>query len=78
MNTHVRDLGGSPRHALCHASPMHRGCDYSKAFAVFGPKILLYTINDSVYPALLCLSAVTSRVCSGGQRSNTEGEYKPT
>ncbi len=45
---------------------LHRGCEYSKAFAVLGPKILLLTIKDSVYPALLCLSAASSRVCNGG------------
>ncbi len=32
---------GSPRHDLHRASPLHRGCKYSKAFAVHGPKILL-------------------------------------
>ncbi len=32
---------GSPRRDLHRVSPLHRGCEYSKAFAVLGPKILL-------------------------------------
>ncbi len=69
---------GSPRHDFHRVSPLHRGCEYSKAFDVLGPKILLWTIKDSVYPTLLCLSAASSRVCNEGQRPNTEGWYKPT
>ncbi len=47
-------------------------------FAGFGPNILRWTVNDSVYPALMCLSAASSRVRNGGQHSYTEGGYKPT
>ncbi len=32
---------GSSRHDLHRASPLQRGSEYSKAFAVHGPKILL-------------------------------------
>ncbi len=32
---------GSPRHDLYRISPLQRGSEYSKAFAVHGPKILL-------------------------------------
>ncbi len=32
---------GSPRHDLHRVSPLHRCSEYSKAFAVHGPKILL-------------------------------------
>ncbi len=32
---------GSPRHDLRRVRPLQRGCEYSKAFAVHGPKILL-------------------------------------
>ncbi len=39
---------------------------------------ILWTMQDNVYPALLCLSAASSRVCNRGQRPNTEGGYKPT
>ncbi len=49
-----------------------------EAFAVLGPKILLWTIKDSVYSTLQCLSGAPSRVCNGSQRSYTEGGYKPT
>ncbi len=69
---------GSPWHDLHWFSPLQRSCEYSKAFAVHGPKILLWTIQNSVYPALLCLSAASSRVCIGGQLPNTEGGYEPT
>ncbi len=69
--------GGSNRHDLHAVSKLHRGCEYSKAFAVHGPKIHLWTIQDSVHPTLLCLSVASSRVCNWGQRPNTEGEYKP-
>ncbi len=68
----------SPRRDLHRVSPLHRGCEYSKAFAVLDPKILLWNIQDSVYPALLCLNAASSRICSGGQLPNSEGGYKPT
>ncbi len=69
---------GFPQHDLHRVSPLHRGCEYSKVFAVHGPKILLCTVKDSVHPTLLRLSVASSRVCNGGQRPNTEGGYKPT
>ncbi len=46
----------SHRHDLHRVSPLQRDCEYSKAFAALGSKILLWTIQNSVYPALLCLS----------------------
>ncbi len=55
------------------ASPRLRGVEYSKAITFHGPKIRLWTIQNSVYPALVCLSAATPRVCYGSQRPNTEG-----
>ncbi len=51
---------------------------YTRRLHNYGPKILLWTIQNSVYPTLLCLSAATPRVCNGSQRPNTEGWYKPS
>ncbi len=67
-----------PRHDLHPVSPLQRGCEYSKVIAVHGPNILLWTIQNSVYPNLLCLSAATPRMCNGRQRLNIRGWYKPT
>ncbi len=69
---------GSPQHDLHRVSPLHWVVENSKAFAVLGPKILQWTIKDSVHPTLLCFSAASSRVCNGGQHPNTEGGYEPT
>ncbi len=50
----------------------------SKKIVIRGPQIILLIIQNSVYPAVLCHSAATSRVCNGSRRPNTEGWYKPT
>ncbi len=63
---------GFPRHDLRRVSPLPKGCQYSKAIAFHGPNILLRTIQNSAYPAVLCLSAASSRVCNGGQRPYTD------
>ncbi len=57
--TDVRNLGVSPQHDLHHVSQLQRGCEYSKAFAVHDPKILLCTTKNSILPALMCHSAAT-------------------
>ncbi len=46
---------------------MQRGCEYSKTIDFHGPMILLPTIQNSVYPAVLCHTAITPEVCNGSQ-----------
>ncbi len=66
------------RHDLHRASPLHRGCEYSTAFAFHGPKIPYRTVQNSVHSAVLCHSAATTRECNGSQLPITKGWYKPT
>ncbi len=75
LRSPTSETWGSPRHDLHRVSPLQRGYEYSKATVFHRPKILLWTIQNSVYPALLYLSAATPRVCNGSQRPNTEGWY---
>ncbi len=67
--------GGSPRHEFHRVSRLQRGCEYSNAIVVHGLKILLWTMQTSVYPALLCLSAATPTECNG--RNAMVGKLAP-
>ncbi len=55
-----------------HVSPLQRGCEYSSAITFHAPKTLQRTTQNSVYPAVLCLSAATLRLRYGSQRPDTE------
>ncbi len=58
--------GSPPRNDLRRVRPLQGGCEYSKAITFHGPKILQWTIKNSVH------SAVTPRVCNGRHRPNVE------
>ncbi len=65
--------GGSHGQNFHLVNVLQRRCEYSNAIAFHGPKILLRTIHNSVYPTVLCDNAATPRVCFKSQRPNIEG-----
>ncbi len=82
INVHASLLGPSlsflrlsPQQTPTFTASAHcRGREYGKAIVILGPKILLRTIQNSVYPAVLCHSAATPRVCNGNQRPKTRAD----